>query len=207
MFAGFVIAARGHLTAMAQMKNLTNYHVAVLATDGFEQAELEEPVRALKAAGARISVVAPRAGKITGFNHHDKGRAVDVDETLSATDSSAYDALLMPGGALNADQLRAHPAAVAFAKSFFDDGKPVAAICHAFWTLIESGVIEGRTMTSWPSIRTDITNAGGNWVDREVNVDGRFVSSRKPEDISAFNEAMLAVFAEAKSRTPAFSNN
>jgi protease I len=112
----------------------------------------------------------------------------------------------MPGGALNADQLRAIPKAVAFAKSFFDADKPVAAICHAFWTLIESGAVKGRTMTSWPSIQTDIKNAGGTWVDKEVNVDGRFISSRKPDDIPAFNEQILAIFAEAK-RTPALSRN
>jgi protease I len=191
---------------MAHSKDLKDVRVAVLATEGFEQAELVEPVKALENAGATVTIVAPKSGKIQGFVHHDKGDKVKVDLTLDDAKPNDYDALLMPGGALNADQLRAIPKAVAFAKSFFDADKPVAAICHAFWTLIESGAVEGRTMTSWPSIQTDIKNAGGTWVDKEVNVDGRFISSRKPDDIPAFNEQILAIFAEAK-RTPALSRN
>jgi protease I len=191
---------------MAHSKDLKDVRVAVLATEGFEQAELVEPVKALEHAGATVTIVAPQGGKIQGFVHHDKGDKVKVDLTLADAKPDDFDAILMPGGALNADQLRAIPEAVAFAKSFFDADKPVAAICHAFWTLIESGVVEGRTMTSWPSIQTDIKNAGGTWVDTEVNVDGNFISSRKPDDIPAFNEQILAIFAGAK-RTPALSRN
>jgi protease I len=191
---------------MAHSKDLKDVRVAVLATEGFEQAELVEPVKALEDAGATVTIVAPKSGKIQGFVHHDTGEQVKVDLTLDDAKPSDYDALLMPGGALNADQLRAIPKAVAFAKSFFDADKPVAAICHAFWTLIESGAVKGRTMTSWPSIQTDIKNAGGTWVDKEVNVDGRFISSRKPDDIPAFNEQILTIFADAK-RTPALSRN
>ena len=192
---------------MAQSHDLSNVRVAVLAAEGFEQAELLEPVQALKAAGAQVSVVSPQAGSIQGFVHHDKGQTVGVDVTLDVAKPADFDALLMPGGALNADQLRALPEAVAFAKAFFNDGKPVAAICHAAWTLIESGALKGRTLTSWPSIQTDIKNAGGTWVDEEVHVDGQFVTSRKPDDIPAFNEKMLAVFASAKTKSPAFSSN
>jgi protease I len=191
---------------MAHSKDLKDLRVAVLATEGFEQAELVEPVKALEHAGATVTIVAPQGGKIQGFVHHDKGDKVKVDLTLADAKPDDFDAILMPGGALNADQLRAIPEAVAFAKSFFDANKPVAAICHAFWTLIESGAVDGRTMTSWPSIQTDIKNAGGTWVDKEVNVDGNFISSRKPDDIPAFNEQILKIFAGAK-RTPALSRN
>jgi protease I len=183
---------------MKQNNDLSGLRVAVLATEGFEQAELLEPVKALKAAGATTTVVSPERGRIQGFVHHDKGESVAVDRDLASARPDEFDALLMPGGALNADQLRTVPEAVSFAKSFFDESKPVAAICHAGWTLVESGVVQGRTMTSWPSIKTDIENAGGTWVDREVNVDGRFVTSRKPDDIPAFNEKMIAVFSEAR---------
>jgi len=187
---------------MVQKYSLKGLRIAILATDGFEQPELLEPRKALEDAGARVEVVAPAAGKIQGFKPHDKGDAVQVDVVLSSGRPADYAALLMPGGALNADELRAEPAAVAFAKAFFDDDKPVAAICHAFWTLVESGVLAGRTLTSWPSIQTDIRNAGGTWVDREVVVDGNFISSRKPDDIPAFNAKMLETFARAGQPQP-----
>jgi protease I len=179
---------------MAQTRELEGLRVAVLATEGFEQAELLEPVKALKAAGATTTVVSPEKGTIQGFVHHDKGETVEVDRELALAKPGDFDALLMPGGALNADQLRTVPAAVAFAKAFFDENKPVAAICHAAWTLVESGAVRGRTLTSWPSIKTDIENAGGKWVNKDVNVDGSFVTSRKPDDIPAFNEQMISVF-------------
>ncbi len=183
---------------MSNSNQLSGLRVAVLATEGFEQDELFKPAEALRAAGATVTIVAPQEGELQGFVHHDRGKSVAVDLVLDRAEPDAFDALLLPGGALNADQLRAVPKAVAFAKSFFDAGKPVGAICHAGWTLVESGVVQGRTMTSWPSIKTDIENAGGTWVDREVNVDGRFVTSRKPDDIPAFNEKMIAVFSEAR---------
>jgi protease I len=188
---------------MRNQNDLSGLRVAVLATEGFEQAELVEPVKFLKNEGATTTIVSPEAGSIQGFVHHDKGDAVGVDLPLGSADPKDFDALLMPGGALNADQLRAVPAAVAFAKAFFDAGKPVAAICHAGWTLVESSVLKGRTMTSWPAIQTDLKNAGATWVDREVNVDGNFVTSRKPDDIPAFNEQIRIVFGAARKREPA----
>jgi protease I len=184
---------------MSTSQQLGGFRVAVLATEGFEQAELEQPVDALVSAGADVSIVSPQSGTILGFNHHDKGRSVDVDVELAAADPAEFDGLLMPGGALNADQLRAVPEAVAFAKSFFDAGKPVGAICHAGWTLVEAGVLRGRKLTSWPSIHTDLENAGASWVDAEVTVDGNLVTSRKPDDIPAFNRELLKVFANARS--------
>ncbi len=190
---------------MAQQNDLSGLRVAVLATEGFEQAELVEPVKFLKNEGATTTIVSPEPGSIQGFVHHDKGESVAVDRTLGSADPKDFDALLMPGGALNADQLRAVPEAVEFAKAFFDAGKPVAAICHAGWTLVESGVLKGRTMTSWPAIKTDLKNAGATWVDREVNVDGNFVTSRKPDDIPAFNEQIRTIFSAAKQREPAAS--
>jgi len=190
---------------MSQQNDLSGLRVAVLATEGFEQAELVEPVKFLKNEGAKTTIVSPKTGSIQGFVHHDKGDTVAVDLALGSADPKDFDALLMPGGALNADQLRALPEAVAFAESFFDAGKPVAAICHAAWTLVESGVLKGRTLTSWPSIQTDLKNAGATWVDREVNVDGKFVTSRKPDDIPAFNEQIRTVFGAAKKPEPAGS--
>ena len=182
---------------MAKSK-LEGLRVAILATDGFEQSELLEPRKALDAAGATTEVVAPKPRAIRGWSHKEWGESVDVDETLEDVDAKDYDALLLPGGVMNPDALRMEPKAVAFVKDFFDAGKPVAAICHGPWTVVESGAAAGRTMTSWPSLQTDIRNAGGEWVDQEVVVEDNLVTSRKPDDIPAFNREMLALFAEAR---------
>lgn len=170
--------------------------VAILATDGVEQVELVEPRKALDAAGATTRLVSLQAGEIQGFNHHDKGDKIPVDLTLDQARSQDFDALMLPGGAINPDRLRMEPRAVAFVRSFFDARKPVAAICHAPSLLIEADVAEGRRMTSWPSIRTDLANAGAEVVDEEVVVDDGLVTSRKPDDIPAFNARMIEEFAK-----------
>lgn len=181
-------------------ENLNGVKVAILATDGFEQSELFEPRRALDAAGARTEVVALKGGKIKGWNHKEWGEAVAVDRTVDSVDADNYDALLLPGGVMNPDNLRMDAKAVAFVKAFFDAGKPVAAICHGPWTLVEAGAVEGRTLTSWPSLKTDIQNAGGTWVDREAVVDGNLVTSRNPKDIPAFNREIAKLFATRRAR-------
>jgi protease I len=182
-------------------KQLEQRRVAILVAEGFEQVEMTEPRKALEAAGAETILVSPERDKVQAFQHHDRGDSFDVQLPLDNALAEDFDALLLPGGALNPDTLRTLPGAVEFVKDFFEQDKPVAAICHAPWTLIEANVVEGRTMTSWPSLRTDLRNAGANWVDREVVEDGNLVTSRKPDDIPAFNEKMLALFA--KSREPA----
>jgi protease I len=169
--------------------------VAVLATDGVEQAELTEPVKALKAAGAQVTVVSLKTGSIQGMNHHDKGDQLPVDKALSAVKPAEFDALLLPGGVANPDTLRTDKAAVAFVKHFAEHGKPIAAICHGPWTLIEADAVRGKTMTSWPSLQTDLRNAGASWVNEECVVDGTLVTSRKPDDIPSFNKHMLELFA------------
>jgi protease I len=171
--------------------------VAILATDGFEQSELMKPKQALEEAGAKTQVVSPAEGKkIKGWNHKDWGEEVAVDVPLKSADATKYDALLLPGGVMNPDQLRMDPDAVKFVKSFFDEHKPVAAICHGPWMLVEAGAAHGRTLTSWPSLKTDIRNAGGTWVDEEVNVGNGVVTSRKPDDLPAFNREMIELFAK-----------
>ncbi len=170
--------------------------VAILATDGFEQSELIKPKQALEEAGARTQVVSPAEKKIKGWNHKNWGEEVSVDVPLKSANASKYDALLLPGGVMNPDRLRMDPDAVAFVKSFFDERKPVAAICHGPWMLVEAGAVHGRTVTSWPSLKTDIRNAGGTWVDEEVTVGNGVVTSRKPDDIPAFNRAMIELFAK-----------
>jgi protease I len=170
--------------------------VAVLATDGFEQVELEKPVEALREAGAEVEVVAPRGGQIQGFNHHDKGRTVRVDRELAQADASQYDAIVLPGGVINPDQLRLEPRAIEFIRSFAEAGKPIAAICHGPWTLINAEAVEGKRMTSWPSLEVDLRNAGAEWVDEEVVVDQGLVTSRKPDDLPAFCAKMVEEFAE-----------
>lgn len=170
--------------------------IAILATDGFEQSELEKPKQALEEAGARTQVVSPTENKIKGWDKKDWGKEVRVDVGLKSADASQYDALLLPGGVMNPDQLRMNPEAVRFVKSFFDQGKPVAAICHGPWMLVETGAVRGRTVTSWPSLKTDIRNAGGTWVDQEVMVSDGVVTSRKPEDIPAFNREMISLFSK-----------
>ena len=181
-------------------KQLAGLKVAILATDGFEQSELLEPRRALDEAGARTEVVALQRGKIKGWNHKEWGETVAVDKTVDSVDANNYDALLLPGGVMNPDNLRMDAKAVAFVKAFFDAKKPVAAICHGPWTLIEAGAVKGRTLTSWPSLKTDIQNAGGSWVDQEAVVDGNLVTSRNPNDISAFNREIAKLFATSQSR-------
>ena len=179
-------------------ENLRGKRVAILATDGFEQAELLEPKEALEKAGAQTEVISPKEGRIRGWNHAEWGQEVAVDRPLASADANHYDALLLPGGVMNPDKLRIVPEAVQFVKRFFEDGKPVAAICHGPWMLVEAGTIQGKTVTSWPSIKTDIRNAGGNWVDREVTSDGNLVTSRKPDDIPAFNRRIIEVMAGAR---------
>ena len=174
--------------------------VAILATDGFEQSELLEPRRALDEAGASTEVVSLMSGEIKGWNHKEWGESVAVDKTVQSVEAKDYDALLLPGGVMNPDKLRMDAKAVAFVKAFFDAKKPVAAICHGPWTLLEAGAAMGRTLTSWPSLKTDIQNAGGSWVDQEVVVDGNLVTSRNPKDIPAFNREIAKLFATARSR-------
>jgi len=179
---------------------LSGLRIAILATDGFEQSELIEPRKALDEAGADTEVVSPKDGRVRGWNHKEWGREVDVDQPLRSADPKDYDALVLPGGVMNPDALRMDPAAVAFVRQFFEAGKPVAAICHGPWTVIETGAAHGQKMTSWPSLRTDITNACAEWVDEEVVVDGKLVTSRKPDDLPAFNRATIEVFALRNSR-------
>ena len=177
-------------------QQLQGKRVAILATDGVEQVELIEPKKALDAAGARTVVVSPNTGTIKGWDHDHWGQLIPVDQSLDDAREDQFDALMLPGGVMNPDHLRQNQRAVQFVRSFFESGKPVAAICHAPWMLVEAGVVDGRTITSWPSLRTDITNAGGDWVDREVVTDQGLVTSRKPDDIPAFNRKMLEEFAE-----------
>lgn len=179
---------------------LEGLKVAILATNGFEQSELLEPRRALHEAGATSLVVSPAEGEIRGWNHTDWGQTVPVDVTMDRARPEDFHALLLPGGVMNPDRLRTSPEAVAFVRSFFDAGKPVATICHGPWTIVESGRAKGRRMTSWPSLRTDLTNAGAEWSDQEVVRDGNLVSSRKPDDLPAFNREMVLLFASARPR-------
>ncbi|RAI59099.1 type 1 glutamine amidotransferase domain-containing protein [Roseicella frigidaeris] len=172
--------------------------VAVLATDGFEQVELTEPVKALKQAGAEVHVVAPHGGSIQGWNHHDKGDSVPVDQPLDAADPARYAALLLPGGVINPDELRLQPKAIAFIRHFVEQKKPIAAICHGPWTLIDADGVRGRKMTSWPSLQTDLRNAGADWVDEAVVTDRGLVTSRKPDDIPAFTQTMIKAFREGR---------
>jgi protease I len=168
----------------------------LMANEGVEQVELTEPLRAVREAGAEAELLAPEAGEIQGFNHLDKGDRFDVDEVVGEADPEGFDALVLPGGVANPDQLRTKPEAVEFVRSFFEAGKPVAAICHGPWTLIEADVVRGRTLTSWPSLRTDLRNAGADWVDEEVHVDRGLVTSRKPDDLEAFCSKAVEEIAE-----------
>ena len=172
---------------------LTVKLIAVLATDGFEQVELTSPVEALKKEGAQVHIVSNKSGAIQGFNHHDKGDRIAVDRTLEQAASSDYDALVLPGGVISPDALRLEPKAIAFIRSFVEAGKPVAAVCHGPWTLIDASAVKGKKMTSWPALKTDITNAGAHWVDEEVVVDGQLITSRKPADLPAFNSRIIAL--------------
>jgi protease I len=177
---------------------LKGKRVAIVATDMVEEIELLEPRKALDEAGAQTEVISIEPGKIQGFNHYDKVDEIPVDRTIEEVSADEYDALMLPGGVGNPDVLRTDENVVSFVRDFFEQGKPVAAICHGPWTLVEAGVVRNRTLTSWPSIQTDIRNAGGNWVDEEVHVDQGLVTSRKPDDIPAFNAKMIEEFAEGK---------
>jgi protease I len=170
--------------------------VAFLATDGVEQVELTEPWNAVQDAGGTPELVSLEAGNLQAFNHLDKGDTFAVDHTAADADASRYDGLVLPGGVANPDFLRADPDAVAFVRAFFDAAKPVAAICHGPWTLIDAGVVKGRTLTSWPSLQTDLRNAGATWVDEEVHVDQGLVTSRKPDDLPAFCGKLVEEIAE-----------
>jgi protease I len=181
--------------------NLQGKKVAILVTDGFEQVELLEPRKALDDAGATTKVVSPAGKKAKGWNHREWGDEVPVDVALDSAKAEDFDALLLPGGVMNPDQLRMIPKAVEFVKQFTDAGKPVASICHGPWTLIEAGAVRGRTVTSWPSLKTDLKNAGATWVDKEVVSDQSLVTSRKPDDIPAFNREMIRLFGEGRSQT------
>jgi protease I len=179
--------------ADAQLKGK---RIAIIAADMVEQVELVEPRKALEAAGATTELLSIKPGTIQGFNHFDKADEHKVDKLVEEADASDYDALLIPGGVGNPDQLRADENVVDFTRSFFEQGKPVAAICHGPWVLVEAGVVKGRELTSWPSLQTDIRNAGGSWVDKEVVVDQGLVTSRNPDDIPAFNRKIVEEFAE-----------
>jgi protease I len=176
--------------------SLSGRKVAVLATDGFEQSELTEPKRLLEEAGAQVSVVAPGdGGKIKGWNHKDWGEQVTVDQSLVQANADDFDALVLPGGVMNPDRLRQMPEVVAFVQAFSRQGKPIAAICHGPWTLINAGLVKGRKLTSWPSLRQDLENAGATWVDEEVVADGQLITSRNPDDIPAFSDAVIKALA------------
>jgi protease I len=182
---------------MAQ-QSLKGKRVAIVAADMVERVELIEPRKALQDAGAETELISLKPGEIRTFNHFDPAESERVDKAVEEADASEYDALLIPGGVGNPDQLRGDENMVAFVRDFFEQGKPVAAICHAPWVLIDAGVVRGRTMTSWPTVGTDLRNAGATWVDKEVVVDGGLVTSRKPDDIPAFNEKMIEEFAEGQ---------
>ena len=174
---------------------LKNKKVAILAADMFERVELEEPRKALEDAGAEVELISIHPGEIQGFDHFDPANTVKVDRTVEEASPDDYDALLVPGGVGNPDQLRGDENAVSFVRAFHDAGKPMAVICHGPWVLVESGAVRGKRLTSWPTLETDIRNAGGDWVDEEVVVSGNLVTSRKPDDIPAFNREMLRIFS------------
>ncbi|HEX4567212.1 MAG TPA: type 1 glutamine amidotransferase domain-containing protein [Vicinamibacterales bacterium] len=179
-------------------QELQNRRVAALVDDGFEQSELLEPKKALENAGAKVDVVSPQSSKVKGWKHTNWGEEVKVDVHLDKANPNEYDAILLPGGVMNPDKLRANEQAIRFVQSFVDAKKPIAAICHGPSTLIETGAVRGRTMTSWPSLKTDLKNAHAIWVDQECVVDNGLVTSRKPDDIPAFNRKMIEEFAEGR---------
>ncbi len=168
----------------------------LMANEGVEQVELTEPLEAVRGSGAEVELLAPEAGEIQAFNHLDKAQIFAVDRAVGEADAADYDGLVLPGGVANPDVLRTEEDALKFVRAFFAAGKPVGAICHAPWTLIDAGVVEGRTLTSWPSLETDLRNAGADWVDEEVHVDEGFVTSRKPDDLPAFTAKIVEEFAE-----------
>ncbi|HEY0565947.1 MAG TPA: type 1 glutamine amidotransferase domain-containing protein [Terriglobales bacterium] len=182
---------------MASQGTLQGVRIACLALDGFEQAELIEPRNAFEEAGAKVDVISQKPGEIQGFKHHDKADKVKVDRTFQDARPDDYDALLLPGGALNADAIRIIPEAQNFVRQIDGAGKPIAVICHGPWLLVSAGLVKGHTITSWPSVQDDIRNAGGNWVDKEVQIDKNWVSSRKPDDIPAFNREAINLISQA----------
>lgn len=177
-------------------QELSNKKIAILVADGFEQVEMTKPKQAFEEAGAQTRIISLNRDRVQGWNHFDKADFFDVNVPLETAQAADYDALLLPGGVANPDQLRTNNKAVQFVKNFFDAGKPVAAICHALWTLIEADVVKGRNLTSWPSLKTDLKNAGANWVDQEVVEDNGLVSSRNPDDLPAFNAKAIELFAK-----------
>ena len=196
--AAFAALTAADQTRKADLSKVKGKRVAILVTDGFEQVEMTGPRKALDDAGAKSVLIAPKAGQVKAWASTEWGKKFDVDLTLDKAKASDFDALVLPGGVMNPDKLRMNETAVRFVKSFFDDGKPVAAICHGPWTLIEAGAIKGRKMTSWPSLKTDLRNAGATWVDEPVVVDNGLVTSRKPDDLPAFNRRLLEEFAEGR---------
>lgn len=185
-------------------ENLKDLKVAILAENGFEQSELLEPKKALERLGAKTVVISPQQGTIKGWHNMNWGQEVKVDLALEQANPKDFDALLLPGGVINPDKLRMQPKAISFVQDFFKQNKPIAAICHGPWLLVEADILKGKTATSWPSIRTDILNAGGKWVDQDAVVDGNIVTSRSPDDIPVFNQHMVRLFAEKK---PALSRS
>ena len=181
-------------------KAMEGLRIAVLATDGFEQAELTEPVKALRRLGAIVDVVSPKSGEIQGMQHKEKGDKIRVDRTLDEAKAGDYAALVLPGGVANPDELRINERAVRFVRQFAEAKKPIAAICHGPWTLIEADAVRGRKLTSWPSLRTDLKNAGADWADQMVVVDRGLITSRKPDDLPAFCEKMIEEFSAARRR-------
>jgi protease I len=187
----------------AMSGQLEGMRIAILAADGFEQVEMTEPRKALEKEGAATDLISPVAGKVKGWQHTDWGDAFKVDVPLSTAGPADYDALLLPGGVMNPDKLRMNPEAVRFVKAFTDARRPIAAICHGPWTLIETGFLRGKRMTSYASIKTDLKNAGANWVDEQVVVDDCLITSRKPDDLPAFNRKMIEVFAGSRAHAAA----
>ena len=185
---------------MAQ--ELSGKKIAILVADGFEQVEMTEPRKALQEAGAQTVLISPAQGRVKAVQHDEPGDTFPVDLALEQAQPGDFDGLLLPGGVANPDKLRVIPKAVQFAKAFFQAGKPVAAICHGPWLLVEAGEVRGKTLTSWPSLQTDIRNAGGDWVDAEVHTHGGLTTSRKPDDIPAFNKKMIEEFAEGRHAVP-----
>jgi protease I len=182
------------------MATLDGVKVAILIDNGFEQVEMTEPRKALDQAGANTRIVSAQSATVRGWKFSDWGDEFPVDTQLNQADAGDFDALLLPGGVMNPDTLRMQPPAVDFVKAFFDAGKPIAVICHGPWTVIEAGAARGRRIASWPSLKTDLRNAGAEWVDQEVVLDGNLVSSRKPDDIPAFNRAMLDLFGQVRAQ-------
>ncbi len=183
--------------------NLSGKKIAILATDGFEQSELIKPRQALDQAGATTEVISPKTGEIKGWNHTEWGESVKVDKALGQANPADYAALVLPGGVMNPDHLRMDPAAVDFVRKFVETGKPVAAICHGPWLLVEAGVVKGKKVTSWPSLKTDLRNAGAEWIDQEVSKDGQFITSRKPDDIPAFSRTIIDTLTASGTRAAA----